>query len=75
MCEGVVPGRGGAAGGVESFVSEVLEEREVDDEDADTEDSSDDVLSGTLGLGGFPIRGDLALFPSVVGVPAVGVLD
>ena len=58
-------------------VSEVFEEREVDEEDTETDDSSEDDLAGTLGLGlgGFLAPGDLALIPEVVGVPAVGVFD
>lgn len=77
---GVVPGSGGGGGGMGSLtVSEVVEEREVDEEDTEREDNSEDDLSGTLGLalglGGFPAPGDLALSPEVVGVPVVGVFD
>ena len=65
---------GGGAGGPELFTeSEVLEEREVEEEDMDTEERSEDFLSGTLGLG--RVEGDMDLTNDGTGVPAVGVLD
>ena len=69
-------GRGeGSGGGPELFSeSEVLEDREVEEEDMDTEERRDDFLSGTLGLGRLP-EGDMDLTNEGTGVPAVGVLD
>lgn len=68
-------GGGGGGGGPELFSeSEVLEEREVEDEETDTEDRRDDFLSGTFGLGR-PPGGDMDLSREGTGVPAVGVLD
>lgn len=64
-------GKGGG-GGIFLMESEVLEERDVEEEE--TEDSREDFLSGTFGFG-LP-AGDFALFiREVTGVPAVGVLD
>lgn len=67
---------GGGGGGGAAFLSEseVLEEREVDEEDMDTEEIRDDFLSGTLGLGR-PPEGDMDRTNEGTGVPAVGVLD
>lgn len=67
-------GRGGGGGILFLLESEVLEEREVEEEDMDTDESKDDFLSGTLGLGLLP-DGDLHLIKEGTGVPAVGVLD
>lgn len=53
--------------------SEVLEEREVEEEDMDTEERRDDFLSGTFGFG--RPEGDMDLTNDGTGVPAVGVLD
>lgn len=66
-------GSGGGGGG---FLreSDVLEEREVDEEDMDREEMRDDFLSGTLGLGRLP-EGDMERTNEGTGVPAVGVLD
>lgn len=67
-------GGGGGGGGPELLsVSEVLEEREVEEEETETDDKREDFLSGTLGLGRLP-EGDL-LMRAGTGVPAVGVLD
>lgn len=52
----------------------MLEEREVEEEDTDTEERRDDFLSGTFGLGR-PPKGDIDLTNEGTGVPAVGVLD
>lgn len=65
---------GGGGGAVFLSESEVLEEREVDEEDMDTEEMRDDFLSGTLGLGRLP-EGDMDRTNEGTGVPAVGVLD
>lgn len=51
--------------------SEVLEERDVEEED--TEDSREDFLSGTFGFA-LPV-GHFTRSKEVTGVPAVGVLD
>lgn len=51
----------------------MLEEREVEEEEMDTEERRDDFLSGTLGLG--RLEGDMDLTNEGTGVPAVGVLD
>lgn len=68
-------GGGGGGGGPQLLSeSEVLEEREVEEEDIDTEERSDDFLSGTLGFGRLP-EGDMDLTNEGTGVPAVGVLD
>lgn len=68
-------GGGGGGAGPELLVeSEVLEDREVDEEEMDTEDRRDDFLSGTLGLGRL-LEGDMDLTNEGTGVPAVGVLD
>lgn len=68
-------GGGGGGGGPELLTeSEVLEEREVEDEEMDTEERREDFLSGTLGLGRLP-EGDMDLTNEGTGVPAVGVLD
>lgn len=67
-------GSGGGGGGGFLAESDVLEEREVDEEDIDTEEMRDDFLSGTLGLGRFP-DGDMERTIEGTGVPAVGVLD
>lgn len=66
-------GRGGGGGTLFLLESEVLEEREVEEDDMDTDESKDDFLSGTLGLG-LP-DGDMHLMKEGTGVPAVGVLD
>lgn len=67
-------GRGGGRGGILLLLeSEVLDEREVEEEDIDTDESKDDFLSGTLGLG-LP-DGDMHLMKEGTGVPAVGVFD
>lgn len=68
-------GGGGGGGGPELLTeSEVLEDREVEEEDMDTEERRDDFLSGTLGLGRL-LEGDMDLTNDGTGVPAVGVLD
>lgn len=68
-------GGGGGGGGPELLrESEVLEEREVEEEDMETEERREDFLSGTLGLGRLP-EGDIDLTSEGTGVPAVGVLD
>lgn len=68
-------GGGGGGGGPQLLSeSEVLEERDVEDEETDMEDRSDDFLSGTFGLGR-PPEGDMDLSSDGTGVPAVGVLD
>lgn len=54
--------------------SEVFEDRDVEEEDMDTEESKEDFLSGTRGLGLQP-EGDMDLIKEGTGVPAVGVLD
>lgn len=55
---------------------EVLEEREVDDDEMDTEEIRDDFLSGTLGLAfPFPFAGDIDFKNTGTGVSAVGVFD
>lgn len=55
---------------------EVLEERDVDEEEMDTEEIRDDFLSGTLGLAfPFPFAGDMDFKNTGTGVRAVGVLD
>lgn len=55
---------------------DVLEERDVDDEEMETEDTREDFLSGTLGLGfPFPLAGDRGFRNTGTGVSAVGVLD
>lgn len=66
----------GGGGGAGAFLreSDVLEEREVDEEDIDTEEMREDFLSGTLGLGRLP-EGDMERTKEGTGVPAVGVLD
>lgn len=72
---GMTPGRGGGGGGTLCLMeSEVLEESEVEDDEIDTDESKDDFLSGTLGLGLLP-DGDLHLMNEGTGVPAVGVFD
>lgn len=70
-------GRGGGGGGGGPKLlseSEVLEERDVEDEETDMEDRREDFLSGTFGLGRAP-EGDMDLTSEGTGVPAVGVLD
>lgn len=68
-------GRSGGGGGPELLSeSEVLEEREVEEEDTDIEERRDDFLSGTFGFGRLP-EGDIDLTNEGTGVPAVGVLD
>lgn len=67
-------GRGGGGGPELLSESEVLEERDVEDEETDMEDRRDDFLSGTFGLGRLP-EGDMDLTSEGTGVPAVGVLD
>lgn len=55
---------------------EVLEDREVDDEEMDIEEIRDDFLSGTLGLAfPFPFAGDIDFKNTGTGVSAVGVFD
>lgn len=55
---------------------EVLEEREVDEEETDMEEIRDDFLSGTLGLAfPFPFAGDIDFKNTGTGVSAVGVFD
>lgn len=55
---------------------EVLDERDVEDEDTDTEDMREDFRSGTLGLVfPFPFTGDTDFKNTGTGVSAVGVLD
>lgn len=68
--------RGGGGGGGPELLSEseVLEEREVEEEDIDTEERREDFLSGTLGLGRLP-EGEMDRANDGTGVPAVGVLD
>lgn len=79
-------GRGAAAGGDASTESsffmvpppsvEVLEDRDVDEEEMETEDIREDFLSGTLGLVfPFPFAGDADFKNTGTGVSAVGVLD
>lgn len=79
-------GREGAAGreaGAESSLFtvpppsvDVLEDRDVDDEEMESEDTREDFLSGTLGLGlPFPLAGGMAFKNTGTGVSAVGVLD
>lgn len=68
-------GRGGGGGGAELLSeSEVLEDREVEEEEMDTEERREDFLSGTLGFGRLP-DGDMERIREGTGVPAVGVLD
>lgn len=66
----VTSGRGGGSGMLLKE-SEVLEDKDVEEDD--TEDRREDFLSGTFGFG-LP-AGDFALIREVTGVPAVGVLD
>lgn len=90
QCGGV--GRGGGGGGApesggglragSSFFTltlpsvDVFEEREVDDEDMETEDRREDFLSGTLGFSlDFPLPDDADFTSTGTGVSAVGVLD
>lgn len=55
---------------------EVLEDRDVDDEEMDTEHIREDFLSGTLGLVfPFPFAGDTDFKNTGTGVSAVGVFD
>lgn len=55
---------------------DVLEEREVEDEEMDTEDRREDFLSGTFGFNlGFPFAGDMDFKNTGTGVSAVGVFD
>lgn len=54
--------------------SEVLEDKDVEEEEMDTDESKEDFLSGTRGLGLQP-EGDIDLINVGTGVPAVGVLD
>lgn len=61
----------GGGGGMFLIESEVLEDRDVEEDD--TEDRREDFLSDTFGFG-LP-AGDFALIREVTGVPAVGVLD
>lgn len=56
--------------------AEVLEEREVDEEEMDIEEIRDDFLSGTLGLAfPFPFAGETDFKNTGTGVSAVGVFD
>lgn len=66
----VMSGRGGGSG-MFLMESEVLEDKDVEEDD--TEERREDFLSGTFGFG-LP-AGDFALIREVTGVPAVGVLD
>lgn len=71
-----VGGRGGGGGGGgPEFLreSEAFEEREVEEEEMETDDRSEDFLSGTLGLG--RPEGEWDRMKEGTGVPAVGVLD
>lgn len=55
---------------------DVLEERDVDEEEIDTEEIREDFLSGTLGLFfPFPFAGDIDFKNTGTGVSAVGVFD
>lgn len=55
---------------------DVLEEREVEEEEMDMEEIRDDFLSGTLGLAfPFPFAGDIDFKNTGTGVSAVGVFD
>lgn len=55
---------------------DVLEERDVDEDEMDTEDTREDFLSGTLGLVfPFPLAGDTDFKNTGTGVSAVGVFD
>lgn len=55
---------------------DVLEERDVDEDEMDTEDTREDFLSGTLGLVfPFPLAGGTDLRNTGTGVSAVGVFD
>ena len=48
----------------------------MEEEETDTEDTRDDFLSGTLGLGfPFPLAGDIDFMKTGTGVRAVGVFD
>lgn len=74
--------RGGKAGAASSFLTvpppsvDVLEDRDVDEEDMDTEEIREDFLSGTLGLAfPFPLAGDTDFKNTGTGVSAVGVFD
>lgn len=70
----MVVGRGGGGGTLPLVESEVFEEREVEEDEMDTDESKDDFLSGTLGLRLLP-EGDMHLMNEGTGVPAVGVFD
>jgi hypothetical protein len=83
---GCEDGRGGGAKGEtmteSSFFTvplpsvDVLEEREVDEEEMDTDEIREDFLSGTLGLVfPFPFAGDMDFKNTGTGVSAVGVFD
>lgn len=68
-------GGGGGGGGPELFTeSEVLDDKDVEEEEMDTEEMREDFLSGTRGFGRLP-EGDMDLTSEGTGVPAVGVLD
>ena len=55
---------------------DVFEEREVEDEDMETEDRREDFLSGTFGFSlDFPFPDDADFESTGTGVSAVGVLD
>lgn len=55
---------------------DVFEEREVEDEEMETEDRREDFLSGTLGFSlDFPFPDDADFKNTGTGVSAVGVLD
>lgn len=80
--EGRGGGARGKAGADSSFFTvpppsvDVLEDREVDEEDMDTEEIREDFLSGTLGLAfPFPLAGDTDFKYTGTGVSAVGVFD
>lgn len=56
--------------------SDVFDEREVDDEEIETDEIREDLLSGTLGFTlFFPVPGDILLKSSGTGVRLVGVFD
>lgn len=56
--------------------SDVFDEREVDDEETETDEIREDLLSGTLGFTLFlPVPGDILLKSSGTGVRFVGVFD
>ena len=78
---GGAPESGGELGGSNFFTLtlpsvDVFEEREVEDEETETEDRREDFLSGTLGFSlDFPFPDDADFRNTGTGVSAVGVLD